>query len=126
MDWKGRKDTVYTPQKDFADLTGLNSLPQVKLQLEAVGNTSGQSNELRVRIKNPSNSVAFMVHLRLYKRENGDDVTPVFWDDNYFSLLPGEGKTVAGTFSPADLHLEQAALRVDGYNIVPSEDATAH
>src|SRR5215469_3863616 len=35
MDWKRRKDTVYTPQKDFADLTGLNSLPQVKLEVSA-------------------------------------------------------------------------------------------
>jgi hypothetical protein len=26
MDWKHKKDTVYTPQAEFGDLTGLNSL----------------------------------------------------------------------------------------------------
>ena len=31
LDWKGRKDTAYTPQADFGDLTALNQLPQLKL-----------------------------------------------------------------------------------------------
>jgi len=35
MNWAARNDTAYTPQKDFGDLTGLNALPQVKLELKA-------------------------------------------------------------------------------------------
>src|SRR6202011_2093882 len=31
LDWKHKKDTVYTPQSEFGDLTGLNSLPPAKL-----------------------------------------------------------------------------------------------
>src|SRR5256885_14338967 len=34
LDWKHKKDTVYTPQAEFADLTGLNSLPPVKLEAQ--------------------------------------------------------------------------------------------
>src|SRR5215472_9692654 len=92
MDWKRRKDTVYTPQKDFADLTGLNSLPQVKLDLKAHAMNEGERTIIHLRVKNPSASVAFMVHARVTKGEGGDDVVPLFWDDNYFSLLPGEEK----------------------------------
>ncbi len=125
MDWKHRKDTVYTPQKEFADLTGLNGLPQVKLQVDVIGNTADQANEVRVHVKNPSNAVAFMVHLRVRKGENGDDVTPIFWDDNYFSLLPGEEKNVSGFFSTPDLQGSHALLTVDGYNVV-SMDVTGH
>ncbi len=40
LDWAKRKDTVYTPQKDFADLSGLNSLPQVTLSVHASKTTS--------------------------------------------------------------------------------------
>jgi len=29
---------------------------------------------------------------------DGDDLVPIFWDDNYFSLLPGEEKTVVASF----------------------------
>jgi len=121
MDWKGRKDTVYTPQKDFADLSGLNSLPLVKLQIEVVGGTASQANVVRTRIKNPSNSVAFMVHLRASTREDGSDITPIFWDDNYFSLLPGEEKSVAGYFSLSPAEGKLVALTVDGYNVAPMD-----
>ena len=49
-------------------------------------------------MKNPSASVAFQVHLRATKGKDGDDLVPIFWDDNYFSLLPGEEKSVTATY----------------------------
>src|SRR5260370_7148915 len=33
LDWAKRTDTVYTPQKEFGDLTGLNSLPIAKVSI---------------------------------------------------------------------------------------------
>ena len=36
LDWAKKQDTVYTPQAEFADLTGLNSLPAVQLESSAV------------------------------------------------------------------------------------------
>jgi exo-1,4-beta-D-glucosaminidase len=119
MDWKRKKDTVYTPQKDFADLTGLNSLPQVKLDVQAVGSSRGGAELSTVYVRNPSASVAFMIHLRAYRLEDGEDVTPVFWTDNYFSLLPGEEKTITANFATADLHGNHPALGIEGYNIAP-------
>jgi exo-1,4-beta-D-glucosaminidase len=120
MDWKHKKDTVYTPQKDFADLTGLNSLPQVKLETQAsFPDEVGSTGFIHVTVKNPSSSVAFMVHLRVTKGPNGDDLVPIFWDDNYFSLLPGEEKSVAATFLKSDLHGQEPFLTIDGYNIGP-------
>src|SRR6516162_4707273 len=119
MDWKRKKDTVYTPQKDFADLTGLNSLPQVKLDVQAVGSSRGGAELSTVYVRNPSASVAFMIHLRAYRLEDGEDVTPVFWTDNYFSLLPGEEKTITANFATADLHGNHPAVGIEGYNIAP-------
>ena len=119
MDWKHKKDTVYTPQKDFADLTGLNSLPQVKLDVAPGFVQASQATISEVRIKNPSNSIAFMIHVRLFQRENGDDVTPVFWSDNYFSLLPGEEKNISGHFNVDSARGNQVGVQIDGYNITP-------
>jgi len=120
LDWKNRQDTVYTPQKDFGDLTGLNSLPQVKLEVKTEHRREGASGEIRVRVKNPSAGVAFQVHPRLTKGKDGDDVVPMFWDDNYFSLLPGEEKTVTATFANSDLEGKEPVLELDGYNITPA------
>jgi exo-1,4-beta-D-glucosaminidase len=119
MDWGKRKDTVYTPQKDFADLTALNSLPQVKLEVTHSVLLDGGRPSFVVKVKNPSASVAFQVHLRLTKGHGGDDIVPIFWEDNYFSLLPGEEKTVTARFAPEDTERNEPVLEVDGYNVAP-------
>ena len=33
--------------------------------------------------------------LKVKKGEEGDEVLPVLWEDNYFALLPGESREVA-------------------------------
>src|SRR5579859_6974216 len=126
MDWKHKKDTVYTPQKNFADLTGLNSLPQVKLEVQATAHDMGETGLIHLRVKNTSGSVAFMVHPRLTKGPDGDDLVPLFWDDNYFSLLPGEEKTVTASFAVADLTGSKPSLTLDGYNIAPTAVTITH
>jgi len=58
--------------------------------------------------------------LRVTKGRGGDDLVPIFWDDNYFSLLPGEEKTVTASAEIEDLEGNGAFLEVEGYNIVPA------
>jgi exo-1,4-beta-D-glucosaminidase len=120
LDWDRKQDTVYTPQKDFGDLTGLNSLPQVKLQTTAASVSDSRAPRrllaMNVTVKNPGASIAFMVHLRLTKGKGGADVVPVFWEDNYFSLLPGEQRVVQVKYPDPG---QSAVLEVDGYNVVP-------
>ena len=120
LDWAGRKDTVYTPQKEFADLTGLNGLPKAKVAITKTIHASGRDSSLTVMTKNLSPSVAFMVHLRLTRGKSGEDVTPIFWSDNYFSLLPGEKKTVTARFDLSSLDGAAPELVVDGWNVEPT------
>jgi len=120
LDWSKRKDTVYTPQKDFADLTRLNSLPQVKLDLTSSVHQDGGKGIVTVNVKNPTASVAFQVHLRVTNGKGGDDLVPIFWDDNYFSLLPGEEKSVSATYDSANTEGKGPILELDGFNIVPA------
>jgi exo-1,4-beta-D-glucosaminidase len=120
LDWGRRKDTVYTPQKDFADLTALNSLPTVKLEVTSSARQEGGNGVVAVKIKNPSASVAFQVHLRLTKGKGGDDLVPIFWEDNYFSVLPGEEKSVSASYDLADAAGSHPVLEIDGFNIAPA------
>ncbi|MGB7845833.1 MAG: beta galactosidase jelly roll domain-containing protein [Candidatus Acidiferrum sp.] len=120
LDWTKRKDTVYTPQKDFADLTALNSLPQVRLDLSFSTSQEGSMGVATVTAKNPTRSVAFQVHFRVTKGKGGEDLVPIFWDDNYFSLLPGEEKTISVSAEIDDLGDSDPILEIDGYNIAPA------
>ena len=117
LDWKHKKDTVYTPQAEFADLTGLNSLPQTKLEVKSAKEEQGNKPIVRVSVRNPSGNIAFMVHLRVTKGKGGEDLTPIFWSDNYFSLLPGEEKEVTARYESSGLDGKAAILEVDGYNV---------
>jgi exo-1,4-beta-D-glucosaminidase len=123
LDWNKRKDTVYTPQKEFGDLTGLNSLPTAKLAItRALQFTGDIPPSFIVIAENKSDSVAFMVHPRLTRGKGGEDLTPVFWSDNYFSLLPGEKKSVTARFDSTLLQGATPELVVEGWNVEP----TAH
>ena len=75
---------------------------------------------ITANVKNPSTNVAFQVHLRVTKGKDGDDVVPIFWDDNYFSLLPGEEKIVTATYSVSDADGKPIVLELDGFNISPA------
>jgi exo-1,4-beta-D-glucosaminidase len=119
LDWPTRDDTDYTPQKDFADLTGLNSLPQIKLALKADHLLESGKETVHLKVDNFNASVAFQVHARLTQGKGGDDLVPVFWDDNYFSLLPGEQKTVTATFDASDLNGKEPFLEITGFNVIP-------
>jgi exo-1,4-beta-D-glucosaminidase len=117
LDWKHKKDTVYTPQAEFADLSGLNTLPQVRLDVKSVKKDQGSKAGTLVSVRNPGSSIAFMVHLRVTKGKGGEDLTPILWSDNYFSLLPGEEKEVTARYESSDLEGKAAILEVDGYNV---------
>jgi exo-1,4-beta-D-glucosaminidase len=116
LDWAKQQDTVYTPQAEFGDLTGLNSLPQVKL----IGNTVLENGVAQVTVSNPDSAVAFMVHLRVTRGKGGEDLTPIFWEDNYFSLLPGEKRTVTAKFAPGFQEGKEAVVELDGWNVAPA------
>ncbi|HEY2352861.1 MAG TPA: glycoside hydrolase family 2 protein, partial [Candidatus Acidoferrum sp.] len=119
LDWSHKLDTVYTPQVEFADLTGLQTLPEVKLDVTATTKTDASNNVTRVTVKNLGNSVAFMVHLRATRNTAGTDITPILWDDNYFSLLPGEQREVSATYATAAVAGDAPVLQIEGFNITP-------
>jgi exo-1,4-beta-D-glucosaminidase len=70
-----------------------------------------------VKMKNIGKHLAFMVHLALTKGEGGDEISPAYWDDNYFSLLPGETKVIKARFDKNDQGNTSAILKIDGWNV---------
>jgi len=120
LDWAKRSDTVYTPQKEFGDLTGLNNLPKVKVAITKRMHLSGGNSTFAMVVENKGEGVAFMVHPRLTRGKGGDDVTPVLWSDNYFSLMPGEKKAVTARFDSVSLRGPAPELVVEGWNVEPT------
>ena len=76
---------------------------------------------MTVLVENQSDTIAFMVHTRLTRGQGGEDVTPIFWSDNYFSLLPGEKRGVIGCYDAGSLDGKEPVLEVDGYNVAAAQ-----
>jgi exo-1,4-beta-D-glucosaminidase len=116
--WANQQDTVYTPQTSYADLRGLNTLPPVKLSVRSTLATEGKDRLVHAVIENPNSSLAFMAHLRVARASDGADVVPIFWNDNYISLLPGERRELTAHFEPGKANSGELVLAVDGWNVV--------
>lgn len=73
----------------------------------------------QVRVKNEGTHVAFFMQLRPHNRTSGHDVAPAFFTDNFFSLAPGEDRTVYLEVPDQTFEaLEHVTLVVDTYNDV--------
>jgi exo-1,4-beta-D-glucosaminidase len=116
---------TYAPGEVFAihpqstaDFTDLAKLPSVKLDVTSTWGAApdGRKN-VTVKLHNPSKSLAFAVYVTLADAEGGPDIAPVFWDDNYFSLLPGETREITGTFAQEDVGRGTPMRKVAGWNV---------
>ena len=106
-----------TPIKQYADFTELNKLGTVKLDVSSKFISKVGTTEVKVEIVNNSNKLAFQIRLIVKKGRHGKNVLPIFWDDNYFSLLPGEKRTIKGYFSTSNLDGNTPKLEVTGWNV---------
>lgn len=105
-----------------ADFTALNDLPKVRLNTTVKSlTTEGGRQKAVIEIENPTTSLAFSVNPKILKASSKDLILPVFWDDNYFVLMPKEKRSLRVEFSTIDAGNEKPLLAVDGWNIIREE-----
>ena len=104
----------YSAVTSYEDLTALNELPQVTLEASA----AAEQGKIRVRLRNPNHSLAFQISLGLDQKEQSETIAPVFWQDNYISLLPGESTEVVARYLPRKVS-NSLNLKIGGWNIHP-------
>jgi exo-1,4-beta-D-glucosaminidase len=102
----------YTPIKDFADLTALEMLPKAAVDVQHRFETVEGEQVVYVTLNNESDKIAFFIELRVVDETSGLSILPIFWSDNYVSLLPGETRKITGRFSGG----EKPAFGFSGWN----------
>ncbi len=108
---------VHTPTKKHQNLRQINELPAVSLISNLKYAQADKKMELEIDVENPSDNLALSIELMLLDAGTGRFVAPVYLDDNYFSLLPGEKRTVSGYCYLSDLESTSLKLKVSGLNI---------
>ena len=112
LDWP-----YYTPPKAYADFTDLDKLPNVKLDYDYQFEKDGDSGVVHLKVTNPVSSIVFFTYFDLVNQGTDDPILPVYWDDNYITLLPGEERTYTARFDLEDLKGDKPYLKVKAWNV---------
>ncbi len=88
-DWS-KTTWVNTPITEYASYAMLDGMCTRSCDLSVKSSEKGL---YEATVNNPSDKVAFMIRLTA-KDQNGELICPAYWSDNYFSLAPGDSRTV--------------------------------
>jgi exo-1,4-beta-D-glucosaminidase len=121
--WQSQKDddlgdrsndsAMALKQVSWADMTALNTMPQVPLEITVEENKSANENHVTICLHNPSEHIAFFERATLSTARDGDEILPIEYDDNYITVYPGESAEIHGTVSNGTA---PGWVKLEGYN----------
>jgi len=117
--WLSHDEDVFcpVPQTHFyrsldhnADMSALRTIPKPDLTTTIINKGFGRNRVLQIQVHNPSPYIAFFTRLTIVNRKTLESISPVFWDENYPSILPGEKRMVScripATIDVSDIMVE--------------------
>ncbi len=111
---------IYWVPNEKGDYTGLQSMPASQVTTSAKQVAKGK---IVVTLSNPQNAaVAFFNRLSLVDGQTNQRLLPVFYSDNYVSVLPGSSRTVTIDYD-TDQYPNTPLLSISGWNL---KEQTVH
>jgi hypothetical protein len=111
-------DNLYWQGRDAASHRRLVDLPRQAIGVSAHARNTAEDTRVVVTLMNQGRAAALAVKITMLD-EQGARVLPVYYDDNYIALLPGETRRIE-VLCPADpARCAKVALR--GWNAEPRE-----
>ena len=110
-------ENFYWRGNEYLNYQALESMETASLLSAATISENGKEKTIQLELTNDSNPVALAIRLKLVQEESGKRVLPAFYEDNYFSLLPGETRTLTITFDERYLQGDSPLIMLEGWNI---------
>ena len=104
-------------QVSWADMTALNYMPRVPLDVTAHHESTPGHDSVVVRLHNPTQNIAFFERAEISSSPNGDEILPIEYDDNYVTVFPGETVEIRGSIPGQGP--SASWVRVTGHNTSP-------
>jgi exo-1,4-beta-D-glucosaminidase len=110
----GDHDSAFGLQPaSWADMTSLNTMPQVPLEVSAKHSSSAGEDHITIRLRNPSEHIAFFERAVITGAKDGDELLPIEYDNNYVTVFPGETVEIRGVLPKS---AKAAWIMLDGYD----------
>jgi hypothetical protein len=99
-----------SPKPDFRALEALAQVdPEVQARLER---REGEF-VAEVTVRNATDRLVLLKRLVVTRGPGGEEIAPVFWSDNYLTLLPGETRRIRASFAAADAAGKEPVVGVE-------------
>ncbi|KAA6337455.1 Exo-beta-D-glucosaminidase [termite gut metagenome] len=106
-------DNLYWYPDAEGNYSGLNQMKPANVSISA---KTLATDKIEVTVSNPKgNPVAFFNRISLIDAKTSKRILPAFYDDNYVSVLPGEGKKIVIKYIPKANITPQIEVR--GWNV---------
>jgi hypothetical protein len=98
--------------------TAMSAIPEASLTIsyKPGGESKAGENSYRMTVRNTGDSPALMIRIKTMNDKKNELVLPVYYQDNYFSLMPGESKTILITLDKKYLKDSKPSFYVEGWN----------
>ena len=108
-------ENLYWLTNKDSDMQELEKLTPVQLQVKI---ERDKHDVKYITISNNSNETAFFTRLKLTDKQTSKLVLPVFFEENYFTLFPGEKKKIWIDLSHLDSEIgpEKLQLKIESWN----------
>ncbi|HSY16796.1 MAG TPA: glycoside hydrolase family 2 TIM barrel-domain containing protein [Candidatus Acidoferrales bacterium] len=113
-------ENFYWHARDEQQLQQLDSMAKVSLQGRLHVHRGATGTVIEGKVANPSRTPALLVGLTLRDAKTGQRILPAYYDDNYFSLLPGKSRNFRVETRDSN---QAVVVDVTGWNI---EETTLH
>ena len=114
--------------KQFSDLTFLNNIPYTNLSVTIKEKNinkdeKGTKNKYIFKIENIGETIGLLLEMKLYEKNKetneNEIITPIIWNDNYFSLRNGTSYEINAEFYNDNIN--DLIFEIIGYNCEYSE-----
>jgi hypothetical protein len=114
-DHKTLSENLYWIADSTGHYSGLQSMSPAHIRATA---QKTSDTAVAVTLKNPpGNPVAFFIRVSLINPETGKRILPVFYDNNYISVLPGTNKTVHIFLDRPGQAVKNMKVSLSGWNV---------
>ena len=115
---KTLSDNFYINGKEYGNHQALKGIAKADVK-SSVSVSKGYDGIWRgtVILENRSSVPAVRIRLNVVGNRDGEQILPMFYGDNYFSLMPGEKKTVSLKWYEADTRGNKPKVKITGYNL---------
>ena len=94
----------------------INDLHRISVDLQAEKKVTKDKVFISATIRNATTSLAFFTQLKI-KDSKGRIIKPAYYTDNFFSLLPGEKKSIQIEVPKDSMEGNTIRLLLDGQNV---------